>query len=92
MNPMKIFSFMRDELAELERLDRRIEELGHYLDDDGIRPISVARIDITDKKLRNSLRETIDLIYIEATDERREFVKSTADRAKEFLESLEAEK
>lgn len=81
MNPMKIFSFMRDELAELERLGKRIEELDQYLD-----------IDITDKKLRNSLRETIDQIYIEAADEKRDFVKSAADRMKEFLESLEAEK
>ncbi|MGL4697107.1 hypothetical protein [Enterococcus larvae] len=92
MNPMKIFSFMRDELAELERLDKRVDELEQYLDENDIWAISVARFEVTDKKLRNSLRETIDQIYTEAADEKRDFVKSAADRMKEFLESLEAEK
>ncbi|MBL1225392.1 hypothetical protein [Enterococcus sp. BWR-S5] len=86
MNPMKIFHVMREEIAELERLNKRIDELERHLDDDDIRPISVARFEVTDKELRNSLRETIDKVYNEAVDEKREFVKSAANRMQEFLE------
>lgn len=92
MNPMKIFSFMRDELAELERLDKRIDDIGKYLDENDIRAIEISRIEVVDKKLRHEIREVIDEEYVGATDKRCDFVKSAADRMKEFLESLEAEK
>lgn len=92
MNSMKIFHFMRDELAQLEKLDKRIDDIGKYLDEDDIRAIEISRIEVEDKKLRQEIREVIDMEYCGATDKKREFVKSAANRMKEFLESLEAEK